>query len=152
MNRPETLSCAELALDAYARRIVARLDGAADALSHDVTERLRAARMQALGLRRRPAAQLAPQPASSLALLYAGGGTAGLGAAGSPHGWWRSLAPALPLAALLVGVLLFNLGHDLAPDSPLPDVDTALLADELPPAAYADPGFVQYLRSAAPAR
>jgi len=28
------------------------------------------------------------------------------------------------------------------------EVDSALLADDLPPEAYSDPGFVEYLRSA----
>jgi hypothetical protein len=29
----------------------------------------------------------------------------------------------------------------------LAEVDTALLTDDLPPSAYADPGFVQFLRA-----
>jgi len=40
---------------------------------------------------------------------------------------------------------------DLAQDgiriSEIADVDTELLTDDLPPAAYTDPGFTQYLRS-----
>jgi hypothetical protein len=31
--------------------------------------------------------------------------------------------------------------------SELAEVDAALLTDDLPPSAYADPGFVQFLKS-----
>jgi len=31
--------------------------------------------------------------------------------------------------------------------SEVAEVDAAILTDELPPAAYADPGFVQFLKS-----
>ena len=30
--------------------------------------------------------------------------------------------------------------------SDLAEIDTALLVDDLPPAAYSDPGFIQFLR------
>ena len=40
----------------------------------------------------------------------------------------------------------------VAPGGPLQElaeIDTALLVDDLPPAAYSDPGFVQFLRQSA---
>lgn len=151
MNRlPEPPAEALLAGDAYARRITALLTEASDELPHDITERLRAGRMQALARRKRPAAQAAVQPLGASAVLHAGGGAAVLGSspgAAGPTGWWRTLASAVPLLALLLGLAFINATQDASLASDMAEVDAALLADDLPPSAYADPGFVQYLRS-----
>ncbi|WP_313072761.1 DUF3619 family protein [Melaminivora sp.] len=146
MTPAEPTRDASLAMDAYARRLAARLNETGDDLPHDITERLRAARMQALERRRRPQAQAVLQPVSSLSLLYAGAAASGSGGDGR-GGWWRALASAVPLTALLAGLVFINLSHEQVLGSDGSDVDAALLADDLPPSAYADPGFVQYLRS-----
>lgn len=154
MNRPpEPTREAALAMDAYARRISARLTEASDELSYDITERLRAARMQALELRKRPLSVAAErQPAVSATVVHAGGGAAVLGLGGRPGAaerghWWRALVSAVPLAALLFGLVFINASQDESDATEIAEVDAALLTDELPLSAYADPGFVQYLRS-----
>jgi hypothetical protein len=52
---------------------------------------------------------------------------------------------------MLVGGLLM-IGHWSAREQVVAaaDFDTQLLADDLPPSAYSDPGFAEYLRSATP--
>jgi hypothetical protein len=56
---------------------------------------------------------------------------------------WISL---LPLAALIAGLIAIQtfgadgLAHELA------EIDEAILTDDLPPDAYTDPGFAQYLK------
>ena len=59
---------------------------------------------------------------------------------------WRILASALPLLALVSGLMFIQtLQQDLA-ESDIASLDSALLLDELPPDAYTDPGFVQFLK------
>ena len=48
--------------------------------------------------------------------------------------------------ALLAGLVVINLDLDEAGTLEVAQVDAALLADDLPPSAYADPGFVQFLK------
>jgi hypothetical protein len=43
-------------------------------------------------------------------------------------------------------VLIYNFQSDRRATE-LAEVDAALLTDELPPAAYADPGFLQFLKT-----
>jgi hypothetical protein len=52
----------------------------------------------------------------------------------------------LPLVALVVGLLVINSIQNDNRAQEVAEVDVALLTDELPPAAFADPGFVQYLK------
>ena len=58
------------------------------------------------------------------------------------------LASALPLVVLVAGLVLIQHHHDLEQITAAAEIDSALLADELPPAAYRDPGFSEFLRSA----
>lgn len=108
-----------------------------EAWPHARSERLRAARAQALTLRKRSPERLqtALQPAWAL------------GDAQRPGlGGWGWLGSALPMLALVLGlVALAALDHDqnLAD---LASIDSALLIDDLPPTAYGDVGFVQFLR------
>jgi hypothetical protein len=64
----------------------------------------------------------------------------------SPMPWWQRLAGALPLA-LVAGGLVFILGHQ-EPErlEVATEIDSLLLADELPPQAYSDPGFTEFLK------
>ena len=154
MNRPpEPTAQATLAGDAYARRIVERLNQVSSELPYEITERLRAARMQALGRRRRVAAMLA-RPAEGVLISSSAGNAALLGGKGGNgrSAWWRAIASAVPLLALLAGLVFINASQDESLATEMAEVDAALLADDLPPSAYADPGFVQYLRVSGPAR
>ena len=132
-------------IDQFANRIAARLEGGG--VSHDVSERLRIARQQALAARK--TAALAPaQPASAIVTQ---GRHAALAAGGEPgFGWLGWLAPALALAVLLVGLLALQPQQMRLPDPRVAEVDADLVADALPPKAYADPGFLQYLRLTQP--
>lgn len=51
---------------------------------------------------------------------------------------------------LVFGLLLIQHLHDQAEIHAAADVDAALLADDLPPEAYGDPGFVEFLRQPEP--
>ena len=125
--------------DQFGRRIAARLDAATLELPHEVTERLRAARVQALSKRKVAALGEARS-------VQVSGGQATLGG-GDRWGWWHRLATALPLVVLLAGLVTIHVVQSDTRAQELAEVDAALLTDDLPPAAYADPGFVQYLKS-----
>ena len=125
----------------YARQITQRLTIGMGDMPYDISERLRASRMQALAKRKVVALQTAPAVVAS-----SNGSTLTLGG-GSGFGLWRQLASALPLIALVAGLVAINIIQDDDRTSELAEVDAALLTDDLPPDAYADPGFVQFLKT-----
>ena len=93
-------------IDQFANRIAARLEGGG--VPHDVSERLRCARRQALAARKAvPLAALQAAPASAAfeaALAASGPGSGGqLPDRPDTPGWLGWLAPLLALAALLAG-------------------------------------------------
>ncbi len=129
--------------DIFARRVVARLSDSSQELPYDISERLRAARVQALAKRKAtaPAAQTASAPS-----VLQQGNSATLGQGGPDFGWLSGLGALLPLLALVAGLMFIQTFHDSRHATDLAEVDVALLTDDLPPQAYSDPGFLQYLK------
>ncbi|MDL5038289.1 DUF3619 family protein [Comamonas resistens] len=137
----------EQAADRIARHITARLSEGEALLPYEVTERLRASRERAISERRREISVLHTQ-ASTAASAH--GHTMTLGTPESEgNGWWRTLISAIPVFALIAGLVVYNAPSDQSLLNEVTEVDTALLTDDLPPAAYADPGFIQYLKTSA---
>ncbi|WP_295534236.1 MULTISPECIES: DUF3619 family protein [Comamonadaceae] len=136
-TRPHSSSRPE---DLFGRAIAARLNDGTDALPRDISERLRAARMQAMANRKREILHTAP-------VLVSAGGSAVFG----QSGWWGRAMAAIPLVALAVGLLTIGLTQEERRTAELAEVDAALLTDDLPPAAYTDPGFAQFLKAKAAA-
>lgn len=122
--------------------ITARLSDATDELPYDISERLRAARARALGKRKMAVAQTA----SSLAVS---GNTATLTFGNEHLGWWGRVAAVIPLLALVFGLIAINFIQNENRANELAEIDAALLTDDLPPAAYTDPGFTQFLKTSA---
>ncbi|MCZ8221888.1 MAG: DUF3619 family protein [Acidovorax sp.] len=137
---------AEAAAERFALRVTARLSSGTAELPYDFTERLRASRMQALAKRKVTAPVRRTAPA---AVVLGAGNTATLGRGGEGGGWWNALVSAIPLLALVVGLVVINTAQDERSANDVAEVDAALLTDDLPPAAYADPGFVQFLKTSA---
>lgn len=127
----------------FALRIAARLNESALSIGPDVSERLRFARERALQTGREARQRVA---APSNVLLGTGGAAVLGGAPGSGTGWWVKLGSALPLIALVAGLILIQRGHVNAQIATAAEVDAALLADDLPPTAYGDAGFVEFLK------
>ena len=136
--------------DTYARRITARLSTGEQELPHDISERLRVARQQAVAARR-----LAPLGQTRTATAVIGQ----LATAGAPAraggsditGWWTRLGSVVPLVVLVVGLVAISMVRTEQRANELAEVDAQILVDDLPPSAYADPGFAQFLRSGAEA-
>jgi hypothetical protein len=57
------------------------------------------------------------------------------------------MAAWLPLLALLLGLLAINVAQDEFRAHELAEVDAELLIDELPPGAFTDQGFAQFLHN-----
>ncbi len=146
MNRPPlsaSNASRSLALEArLTSQLSSLLNERAEGLSHDVSERLRFGRERALAAARH---QRHLETVVAPSVVAVSGSAAALG--GPPSIWWR-LASVLPLIVLAAGLVLIQQHHDLAQIAAAAEIDSALLADELPPAAYRDPGFTEFLRSA----
>jgi hypothetical protein len=121
-------------------RVASMLGERALSTAPDISERLRFAREQALGR-----AQAARRAAAAPAVVVVGRGRSATLA--SHLGWWVKLGSAVPLALLVVGLMGIAHVHDRNQIAAVAEVDAALLADDLPPAAYTDPGFVEYLKT-----
>jgi len=135
MTTTDSLHAQRLA-DQFGHAVALRLSGGADDLPYEARERLRAARVRALAARKKP--DVAP-------VVVGRGGSATL--ALGERTWFNRIASVLPLVVLAAGLVMI---HSIQTDrraTELAEVDAALLTDDLPPAAYADPGFVQYLKS-----
>lgn len=143
------------AADQFARKVTACLSATEQHLPYVVHERLRAARVQAVAHKKR--ASFAVQaPVSALHVTHLGvqpNGAILLGQRG-PHSdntplWLRRFVTALPLIALFGALTFMGIDHDSKVTVDIADLDAALLTSDLPPAAYTDPGFAQYLQSSA---
>ena len=157
----------------FALRLSARLDQGAQSVSHDISERLRVAREQAMRAARESRTAVAPVAVQMpVAVSVAGLSTAGAGTGGTstgvvggwhqnkharntgrgkrlddgPTSWGWRVAAALPIVALVVGLWGIQRYFLHEQVQAATEVDMALLTDDLPPAAYSDPGFAAFLR------
>lgn len=146
MNAAEhTVDHRVAALEArFGLRLTARLSESSDQLPHDVTERLRHARQLALAQALRQAASSAQ--VNSAANGFSSAATLSFGGH-KGKSWWTSLTALIPVAALLLGLGLIEHFHLQDQIAAAAEVDAALLADDLPPEAYSDPGFVEFLKT-----
>lgn len=173
-NTPLTDAQREALEARFALRLTARLEDGVQSLPHDISERLRVARLQAVEAARvaRLGAAVAPvtadSPSTVLGLQLAGG--QGSVVMGNPAGTWNEagqsrqpghgrrlddgpvawgwrLASVLPVLALVAGLWGVHAYKTEEKVQAAADIDTALLTDDLPPDAYADAGFSEYLRS-----
>jgi hypothetical protein len=62
---------------------------------------------------------------------------------------WGWVSSAVALLILVAGLMTITSIQDDIRANELAEIDAELLTDVLPPAAYTDPGFAQFLRSAA---
>lgn len=123
--------------DRFGRAVAARLSADADDMPYELRERLRAARVRAVQARKVPAA----------APVVVGRGAAATLALETEHrSLFNRIASVLPLIALVAGLVALHGYQADRRASELAEVDADLLTDDLPPSAYADPGFVQFLK------
>ena len=136
-----SLNRTDILQDRFALKATSYLSAGAADLPYDISERLRAARVQAVSKRKVVKTQTATSVVnngSSAALTW--GSADGLG-------WWARVGSVMPLVALVVGLLTINSVQNDNRAQEIAEVDVALLTDDLPPAAFSDPGFVQFLKT-----
>ena len=124
----------------FALRVAARLSERAQELEPELGERLRVAREQALAR-----ARVVRKAEAAPSRLGTSGGAVVLG--GGPSWWWRLVGGVLPALALIGGLILIQQLENEAQISTAAEIDAALLTDDLPPAAYSDAGFADYLKT-----
>ncbi len=120
----------------FALRVASRLNASAGDLPHDISERLRFAREQALS-------RASAQRTAGSTIAHTGG----LAVLGGPPSVWLRLASLLPLLVLAAGLVLIQQHREQELIVVAAEIDAALLTDELPPTAYGDPGFAEFLRN-----
>ena len=125
----------------FAFKTVSYLSASTSELPHDISERLRVARAQAVA--KRKVAKI--QTASNTVNL--GGSAAITWGSSDGLGWWGRIGSVMPLIALVVGLLTINSIQNDNRTQEIAEVDAALLTDDLPPAAFSDPGFLQFLKT-----
>lgn len=125
----------------FALRVAFRLTERSAELGPDLTERLRFLREKALE-RARSTRGLQP------AIVVVGGARSGVAVLGQMGtGWWLKAASVLPVFALAAGLFLIQRWQDDNQIATAAEVDAALLADDLPPRAYSDVGFTEFLKT-----
>jgi hypothetical protein len=139
LGAPASPAALEALQARFALRVAARLTERADELGPDLNERLRFARETALARAR------AARADAAMPVVGFGRGGAILGRARA--GWAVRFASVLPLVALAAGLFLIQRVQDRAQITSAAEVDAALLADDLPPSAYSDAGFAEFLKT-----
>ena len=117
----------------FARQICRVLDNGADELDAGIAERLRAARERALAHQ--------ATAVGAVAIVDAGGTALQMGGDDTRH----PLRTTLSILALLLGVVLTYYWNAMDEATANEEIDSALLADDLPPNAYLDKGFHAWL-------
>ena len=130
----------------FGLRVAARLSAGTEGLPHDIGERLRVAREQAVSRRKQPAAVLRQRAATAASR---NGNTATLSFGDDGLGFWGRLTSAALVLVMAAGLIAINVIQDDDRTMEVAELDAALLTDDLPPEAYADPGFLQYLKTGA---
>lgn len=116
----------------FARQVCRVLDRGTEELDHGIAERLRAARERAL--QNQHVAALSPA-------IVGAGGTALLSGADAKH----PLRTPLLILAIVLGMAVSYYWNGFDQVDQNETIDSALLADDLPPKAYLDPGFQAWL-------
>jgi hypothetical protein len=127
----------ESQLDQFGRNSIALLSEGAQVLPAKTKERLYAARMKALSVRKAEKV-LVHKPVLA--------GLTGNWSFGS-HGRWESFGWIAPLVVLVFGLMAIAQWQNDSRINDIAEVDAALLSDDVPPDAYADSGFLAFLKN-----
>ncbi len=123
--------------DQFGRASAALLNEGAQVLPKNIKERLYAARMKAISVRK-PEKVLVQKPVLA--------GITGNWSFGS-NARWDSVSWIAPLVVLVFGLIAIAQWQDDSRINDIAEVDAALLSDDVPPDAYADSGFMAFLKN-----
>jgi hypothetical protein len=129
--------------DQLGMRMAAILEQGNQNLPYDITERLRAARARAVAASR---VSRTEQVAAS-DIQIQGNGSLRMPFESKTHEIYKLLVSFIPLICLAAGLMLLYEFHNDQAALEAAEIDSALLVDDLPPHAYADPAFIDFLKS-----
>ncbi len=122
----------------FAQTLRNTLDESAARLPYRVTHRLEVARNAALARQRTTEVQFAPSAA----------GVGGLRLSPGEHPlWWRLGVTLVPMMVVAFGLMAISVWNDTETADEIAEIDTAVLTDEVPLAAYTDRGFGVFLKN-----
>ncbi|WP_038167569.1 DUF3619 family protein [Thiomonas sp. FB-Cd] len=124
----------------FGYQVAARLTEDTEHLPDEVVQRLKGIRHMVVDRQRARRQALARSPV----LIH--GHTATLGGPGESSSWRLRLGLLLAIPTLLFGLYALQHYQQERFVRKIADIDTALLLDNLPPQAYVDPGFTNYLQ------
>jgi len=127
----------ETQVDQFGQASAALLRQGTQSIPQNIKDRLYASRMKALAVRK-PELALIPQQ------VFAG--TARNWTSGS-NGIWDTVGWIAPLVVLVFGLIGIAQWQDDSRINDIAEVDAALLSDDVPPDAYADSGFMAFLKN-----
>jgi len=134
------------ALDAAGERLAQVLLSSVDNIDANTLQRLRAAREQAVEQHR-----LTLVHAAQTGLSLAGhSGRGHTGDDGAHASWWQRFSGVGMLITLLLGLWMIDAMQSEKTMQDFAEIDRVLLTDDLPPAAYLDPGFKRFLKLSFP--
>jgi hypothetical protein len=134
----ETLSPVQA--DEFGRASAALLSQGAQSLPANIKDRLYEARKKALAVRK-------PEKVRVKAPALAGTSGNWAGSFKSSSSLWDTLSWVAPLVVLVFGLIGIAQWQNESRINDIAEVDAALLTDDVPPDAYADSGFMAFLKN-----
>ena len=123
--------------DQFGRASAALLTQGAQSLPAGIKDRLHAARMKALSVRKAEKIRVhKPVFAGSIGNFSSGS-----------NGLWDTVGWVAPLVVLVFGLIGIAQWQNDSRITDIAEVDAALLTDDVPPDAYADSGFMAFLKN-----
>lgn len=132
----------ESAHELFGRRVTRSLEQNLDQLPDHISQRLHDARALAISKKK---------PEKSYAWNFAFNFGSGKSASSNPSSpsFWRTITSIGPIVVLFAGLIGIAQWQQDARIDDIADLDAALLSDEVPPDAYADNGFLVFLKNLA---
>ena len=124
--------------DQFGKASAALLRQGASNLPTEIKDRLYAARMKAISLKKPEKIRVQKRALAT---------SSGNWNSGSSNGVWDTIGWVAPLAVLVFGLIGIAQWQDDSRINDIAEVDAALLTDDVPPDAYADSGFMAFLKN-----
>jgi len=124
-------------VDQFGRTSAALLRQGAQQLPQNIKDRLYAARMKALSLKKPEKVFIQKQVLVGTSRNWSSGS----------NGFWDTFGWIAPLVVLVFGLIGIAQWQDNSRINDIAEVDAALLSDDVPPDAYADSGFMAFLKN-----
>ncbi|MBU3628374.1 DUF3619 family protein [Polynucleobacter sp. AP-Reno-20A-A9] len=124
-------------VDQFGQASAALLRQSTQTIPQNIKDRLYAARMKALSVRKPEKVRLQKHVLAGPSRNWTSGS----------NGLWDTIGWIAPLVVLVFGLIGIAQWQDDSRINDIAEVDAALLSDDVPPDAYADSGFMAFLKN-----